>query len=82
MKFNVPAWKAGLLKHRMVLQLALDTEITDELLREGITREFMNRVQNMRKEADYEVTDRIKIGYDGSELLDSAIKERLDTHKN
>ena len=63
------------------ITVALDTEITDELLREGITREFMNRVQNMRKEADYDVTDRIIIGYNGSELLDSAITERLDTIK-
>jgi len=64
------------------ITVALDTEITDELLREGITREFMNRVQNMRKEADYEVTDRITIGYNGSELLDTAINERLDTIKS
>jgi len=63
------------------ITVALDTEITDELLREGITREFMNRVQNMRKEADYDVTDRIKIGYDGSEILETAIKERLETIK-
>lgn len=64
------------------ITVALDTEISDELLREGITREFMNRVQNMRKEADYDVTDRIVIGYNGSELLDAAINERLDTVKN
>ncbi len=63
------------------ITVALDTEITDELLREGITREFMNRVQNMRKEADYDVTDRIKIGYNGSEILETAIKERLETIK-
>jgi isoleucyl-tRNA synthetase len=63
------------------ITVALDTEISDELLREGITREFMNRVQNMRKEADYEVTDRIIIGYDGSDHLDEAIKERLETIK-
>lgn len=63
------------------ITVALDTEISDELLREGITREFMNRVQNMRKEADYDVTDRIVIGYNGSELLDAAITERLDTIK-
>ncbi|WP_340105111.1 isoleucine--tRNA ligase [Rhodohalobacter sp. 8-1] len=63
------------------ITVALDTEISDELLREGLTREFMNRVQNMRKEADYDVTDRIVIGYNGSELLETAINERLDTIK-
>ncbi len=64
------------------ITVALDTEITDELLREGMTREFMNRVQNMRKEADYDVTDRIVIGYKGSELLDEAVNERMDTIKS
>ncbi|MFO7846573.1 MAG: isoleucine--tRNA ligase [Balneolaceae bacterium] len=64
------------------ITVALDTEISGELLREGMTREFMNRVQNMRKEADYDVTDRIRIGFDGSDQLTEAVKERLDTIKN
>jgi len=64
------------------ITVALDTEISGELLGEGVTREFMNRVQNMRKEADYDVTDRIKIGFKGSELLEKAIEERLDTIKS
>lgn len=63
------------------ITVALDTEISDDLLREGITREFMNRVQNMRKEADYDVTDRIIIGYKGSKLLEAAIRERTETIK-
>jgi len=64
------------------ITVALDTEISDTLLREGITREFMNRIQNMRKEADYEVTDRIIVGFDGSELLTEAVDERLDIIKS
>jgi len=63
------------------ITVALDTEISEELLKEGLTREFMNRVQNMRKEADYDVTDRISIGYEGSDLLETAISERIDTIK-
>lgn len=63
------------------ITVALDTEISDDLLKEGFTREFMNRVQNMRKEADYDVTDRIIIGYNGSELLDAAVQERIETIK-
>lgn len=43
------------------LTVAADTELTPELLREGFARELVNRLQNMRKEANYEVTDRISI---------------------
>lgn len=56
------------------ITVALDTELTEELIREGLAREFINRVQNMRKEADYDVTDRILIGFKGAEELIAAIK--------
>ena len=46
--------------------VALDTGLTPELLAEGAAREFVNRVQNMRKEADFAVTDRIAISVRGS----------------
>ena len=55
------------------ITVAVDTELTTELLQEGIAREFINRVQNMRKEADFEVTDRIIIGFDGPEEVTDAI---------
>ncbi len=48
------------------LTVALDTELTDELIDEGFAREFVNRIQNMRKEAGFEVTDRISIYYSGA----------------
>ncbi|MDN5480514.1 MAG: isoleucine--tRNA ligase [Chryseobacterium sp.] len=41
--------------------VALDLTLTDELKSEGIAREFINRIQNLRKEKDFELTDRIKI---------------------
>lgn len=41
--------------------VALDLTLTDELKSEGIAREFINRVQNLRKDKDFELTDRIKI---------------------
>lgn len=63
------------------ITVAVDTELTTELLQEGIAREFMNRIQNMRKEADYDVTDRIKIGFTGSEKLTQAIEARMETIK-
>jgi len=55
------------------ITVAVDTELTDELIQEGIAREFINRIQNMRKEADFEVTDRIIIGFEGTEEFNNAI---------
>ncbi len=48
------------------LTVALDTELTDDLVTEGFAREFVNRVQNMRKDAGFGVTDRIMIFYGSS----------------
>ncbi|RCK75217.1 MAG: Isoleucyl-tRNA synthetase [Ignavibacteriae bacterium] len=53
--------------------VALDTELTQELIDEGYAREFVNRVQNMRRDFGFDVTDRIKIFYDCSEKLHLAI---------
>ncbi len=63
------------------ITVAVDTELTEDLIREGLSREFVNRVQNMRKEADFEVTDRIHIGYNGSEKLKDAIVSTVETIK-
>ena len=52
--------------------VAIDSELTDELIAEGLAREFVNRIQNMRKDAGFEVTDRIIIKFHGnSELVDA-----------
>jgi isoleucyl-tRNA synthetase len=48
------------------ITVAIDTELTEELIAEGLAREFVNRVQNMRKDAGLEVTDRIAINIEGS----------------
>lgn len=55
------------------LSVAVDTEMSVELVQEGISREFINRVQNMRKEADFEVTDRITIGVTATDDLKEAV---------
>jgi isoleucyl-tRNA synthetase len=55
------------------LTVALDTELTEELIDEGIAREFVNRVQNMRKDSGFEVTDRIRIYYNGGDRLKKAL---------
>ncbi|MCH8980804.1 isoleucine--tRNA ligase [candidate division KSB1 bacterium] len=61
-----------------VLTAALDTRITDDLRIEGLAREFVNRVQNMRKNAGFDVIDRIKIYYETSDELLKAIEQRSD----
>lgn len=60
------------------LSVAVDTEISHELRIEGLTREFVNRVQSMRKEADFDVIDRISIGFKGEELLKEAVVSMSD----
>jgi len=55
------------------ITVAIDTELTTELIEEGLAREFVNRIQNMRKDAGFEVIDRIKIKFKGSEDLLKAI---------
>ncbi len=61
------------------ITVALDTEMTPELLSEGMAREFVNRVQNLRKDSGFDVTDRIKIYVTASsrELLD-AVSDHSD----
>jgi isoleucyl-tRNA synthetase len=54
--------------------VALDTELSEELIAEGLAREFVNRIQNMRKDAGFDVTDRIKIKFYGNEKLVNAVK--------
>ena len=55
------------------LTVALDTALTDELIDEGLAREFVNRVQNLRKDSGFEVTDRICIRHVSSERLTKAL---------
>ena len=50
--------------------VALDTELTDELIEEGMLRELVSKIQTMRKESGYEVTDRINLYYGESKLSD------------
>ncbi len=57
-----------------LITIALDTAITDELKKEGIARDLVNRVQNIRKENGYEVTDKIKISVEKKdELINAAL---------
>ncbi|MFI5144141.1 MAG: isoleucine--tRNA ligase [Ignavibacteria bacterium] len=58
------------------LMVALDTKLDDELISEGLAREFINRIQNMRKDKNMGVNDRIKIQYDCDEELSKALMEQ------
>ena len=53
--------------------VAVDTELSQELISEGLAREFVNRIQNMRKDAGYQVTDKINITFSGKSDLTFAI---------
>jgi isoleucyl-tRNA synthetase len=53
--------------------VALDTQLTEELVAEGNAREFVNRLQNLRKEAGFEVTDRIAIHFSASPVMSQTL---------
>ena len=61
-----------------LLTVALDTELNEDLIREGFAREFVNKVQNMRKEMDLNVMDRIRISFQGSAELNTALETFSD----
>src|SRR2546426_873288 len=64
------------------LTVALDTTLTAELINEGLAREFVNRVQNMRKDAGLQVTDRIRIHFESSNRVAEAIGRMSDYIKS
>jgi isoleucyl-tRNA synthetase len=57
------------------LVVALETDLTQELMREGLAREFVNKIQSMRKTADLDVTQRIRITYCGDDSIREAVEE-------
>ena len=69
---DIPGW---LVANQDKLTVALDIDLTDDLLKEGIAREFVNRIQNLRKAQDFEITDRINIVISSNKNLDAAIED-------
>ncbi|QNN41142.1 isoleucine--tRNA ligase [Pedobacter roseus] len=67
---DIPGWQVTNLGS---LTVALDVTITDELKQEGISRELVNRIQNLRKELNFEVTDRIKVSLQNDNLVANAV---------
>jgi isoleucyl-tRNA synthetase len=72
---EIPGWQVA---SEGPITVALDMNITPELKAEGIAREFINRIQNLRKESNFEVTDRIILRIVKHNDLDSAIKQFSD----
>ena len=57
------------------ITVVLDTNLSPELLEEGFVREIISKIQTMRKEADFEVMDRIKVTYEGSEKAEAVFEK-------
>ena len=55
------------------LHSALDINVTPELVEEGIAREFVNRIQNIRKDSNFDITDRIRVKISSTAELDTAV---------
>lgn len=60
------------------LTVALDVTLTDDLRREGIARELVNRIQNLRKDSGFELTDRIVVQFQKDEQIINAINKNLE----
>ena len=60
------------------ITVALDVTISPELRNEGIARELVNRIQNLRKDSGFEVTDRVDVNIQQDEKLQTAVKDNLE----
>ena len=69
---DIPGW---LVANEGKVTVALDVTLTDDLKKEGIARELVNRIQNLRKSSGFEITDQIKIIISKNEETDEAIQE-------
>ena len=68
---DMPGW---LVASEGKLTVALDITVTEELRREGVARELINRIQNIRKESGFEVTDKIRVEIEAKEIVAGAIE--------
>ncbi|MGN0282068.1 MAG: isoleucine--tRNA ligase [Prevotella sp.] len=72
---DIPGW---LVSNEGNLTVALEVELTDELRNEGIARELINRIQNMRKDSGLEITDRISVVVSKHEAIEKSLKDFSD----
>jgi isoleucyl-tRNA synthetase len=72
---DIPGW---LVSNEGNLTIALEVEITDDLRKEGMARELINRIQNLRKESGLEITDRIYVAVAPNPQTDAAVADYRD----
>lgn len=72
---DMPGW---LVANEGNLTVALDIEVTDELRQEGIARELVNRIQNLRKSNGYEITDKIAVTIESNDEVNTAVANFKD----
>ena len=76
---DIEGWQVG---SENGYTIALDINISDELKNEGISREVVNKIQNLRKDSNFNVSDKIIINIVNSNLTDKALKDNLEYIKN
>ena len=76
---DIPGWLVG---NEGRLTVALDITLTGDLEKEGIARELVNRIQNLRKAKEFEITDRITIRLSSHPAFDEAITANVDYIRN
>ncbi|WP_303271164.1 DUF5915 domain-containing protein, partial [uncultured Alistipes sp.] len=72
---DMPGW---LVASEGKLTVALDITLTDELRAEGVARELINRIQNLRKDSGFEVTDRIRVAIERKAAVADAVERHAD----
>jgi isoleucyl-tRNA synthetase len=60
------------------MTVILDTTLDDELIKEGLMREIVSKVQNMRKDSGFEVMDRIRVAFSGNSVIDGIVERNKD----
>ena len=76
---DIEGWQVG---SENGYTIALDINISDKLKNEGISREVVNKIQNLRKDSNFNVSDKIIINIVNSNLTDKALKDNLEYIKN
>ena len=76
---EIPGWQVAVDRE---ITVALDITLTDDLIAEGIARELVNRIQNIRKSNNFNVTDRINIMIQDHEVIQPAVEKFGDYIKN
>ena len=72
---DIPGWTVA---SNSTLTVALDLQLTEELINEGVARELVNRIQNLRKETGLEVTDKIILNLKNDESIVNAVEQNKD----